>query len=614
MKKLDALRAAKTKPELAHILGIRPSSLTFLLYKLRPSTQYYSFEIPKKNGGSRTIHAPSKKLKKLQSSLSSYLQDCIEEINNANPAFSDKKKFVKIHKDRVLDGKKTNFTDYKFISTLSHGFVRERSIITNALMHLNKRNVLNIDIKDFFESFNFGRIRGFFISNRNFCLDPDIATVIAQISCYDNKLPQGSPCSPVITNLISHILDIQLAALAKANSCIYSRYADDITFSTRERVFPSEIMNIEAGEYIVGRKLGGIIKRAGFVLNEKKTRIQFKDSRQDVTGLVVNKKPNVKSEYWRTVKSQCHSLFKNGNFTTKKGDELVEGSISELEGRLNFIDHIDFYNRHRQKPRINPEVALFNPGLNTRSLLNGREKTFSRFLYYRYFYAHDKPTIICEGKTDNIYMKLAINKLVADYPALAKPKSSTSAYEPLVSLFKYSKRTRFLLQLYGGTSYLKDFIENFKKHFDFYKAPKPNFPVIIILDNDDGFDKIDALLNKKQLATPHPIREDASDKNRFRGAEFIHVFENLYIVLTPRGISDKKSAIEDLFEREVLKEEVSGKKFNPSNNKIDITKEYGKEIFAKKVILAKRNSIDFSGFKVLLNRVVKCIEHYNSMK
>ncbi|WP_429072416.1 retron Ec67 family RNA-directed DNA polymerase/endonuclease [Aeromonas veronii] len=614
MKKLDALRAAKTKPELAHLLGVKPSSLTFLLYKLKPSTQYSSFDIPKKNGGSRTIHAPSKKLKKLQSSLSNYLQDCIDEINSAKPAFSDKKKFIKIDKDRVLDGKTKNFTEYKFISTLSHGFVRERSIITNALMHLNKRNVLNIDLKDFFESFNFGRVRGFFISNRNFCLDPDIATVIAQIACYDNKLPQGSPCSPVITNLISHILDIQLAALAKANSCVYSRYADDITFSTRERVFPSDIMSIEAGEYIVGRKLRGIIKRAGFSLNEKKTRIQFKDSRQDVTGLVVNKKPNVKSEYWRTVKSQCHSLFKNGTFTVKKGCDIVEGSISELEGRLNFIDQIDLYNRRRQQPKINPEIALCEPGINTRILLNGREKTFSRFLYYCYFYANKKPMIICEGKTDNIYIKLAMSKLATDYPLLAKPKSSNSAYEPLVSLFKYSKRTRFLLQLYGGTSYLKNFIETYKKNFAFYKAPKPCFPIIIILDNDAGFKDINSWLDKSKYVTPYNINIKASENNKFRYAEFIHVVENLYIVLTPRENPDKNSAIEDLFNPEILKEEVSGKTFNPSNSKIDITKEYGKEIFAKKVIFAKRNSIDFSRFKVLLDRIVKCLEHYDSNK
>lgn len=161
MKKLEALRAAKSKPDLARILDIKPESLTYLLYKLKPSTQYSSFNIPKKSGGIRTIHAPSKKLKKLQSSLSSYRQDCIEEINSKKLVFSEKKKFVKIHKDRVLDGKRASLAEYKYISTLSHGFVRDRSIITNALMHLNKKNVLNIDLEDFFGSFNFGRVRVF---------------------------------------------------------------------------------------------------------------------------------------------------------------------------------------------------------------------------------------------------------------------------------------------------------------------------------------------------------------------------------------------------------------------------------------------------------------------
>ena len=102
------------------------------------------------------------------------------------------------------------------------------------MMHVGSKYVLNIDLQDFFDSFNFGRVRGFFIKNRNFQLNPDVATVIAQIACYDNKLPQGSPCSPVITNLISHSLDIRLASLAKKYKCTYTRYADDITFSTRE--------------------------------------------------------------------------------------------------------------------------------------------------------------------------------------------------------------------------------------------------------------------------------------------------------------------------------------------------------------------------------------------
>ncbi|MGQ7122368.1 reverse transcriptase domain-containing protein, partial [Escherichia sp. HC-CC4] len=122
--------------------------------------------------------------------------------------------------------------------SLSHGFERKRSIITNAMMHLGKKYVFNIDLDNFFGSFNFGRVRGFFIKNRNFALDPEIATVIAKIACYNNELPQGSPCSPVITNLITHSLDIKLAAIASRNSSTFTRYADDITFSTRKGEFP----------------------------------------------------------------------------------------------------------------------------------------------------------------------------------------------------------------------------------------------------------------------------------------------------------------------------------------------------------------------------------------
>src|SRR5690606_25602532 len=279
MVKISALRAIKTKPELALLMGINASHLTNVLYRIRPENQYKSFTIAKKSGGIRTIHAPFDELKSIQTALSLLLQDCIQEINKSKGD--------------------------KFKSTLSHGFVRERSIITNAVMHLSQKHILNIDLKDFFESFNFGRVRGFFIANKDFQLDPAVATVIAQIACYDNKLPQGSPCSPVITNLITHSLDIRLAALARKNSCTYSRYADDITFSTREKVFPSNLVRWDSEGYVYGDDLESEFARAGLKINKKKTRIQYKDSRQDVTGLVVNRKPNVKCEYWRTVKPQC---------------------------------------------------------------------------------------------------------------------------------------------------------------------------------------------------------------------------------------------------------------------------------------------------------------------
>lgn len=227
MNKISTLRRITTKHEFAALLGIKTSNLTYVLYVLKPESQYTTFTIEKKSGGTRTISAPSSRLKYLQSRVSDLLQDCIDEIEEEN----------------------------EIRNTLSHGFVRNKSIITNSEMHLKKKNLLNIDLEDFFDSFNFGRVRGYFIKNNNFNLHPSIATIIAQIACNNNSLPQGSPCSPVITNLITHSLDIRLASLASKNSCIYSRYADDISISTRQSIFPEKIMRIENGGYIPGKKL-----------------------------------------------------------------------------------------------------------------------------------------------------------------------------------------------------------------------------------------------------------------------------------------------------------------------------------------------------------------------
>lgn len=617
MGKIGRLRTITAKQELADLLGVKASFLTNVLYRIRPENQYIQFTIPKKNGGVREINAPTEKLKCLQSKLSNLLLDCIDEINKVK--FPDSE----LHKARDRNSKYNNHEIIKIKVTnadikqpsLSHGFVRNRSIITNAMMHIGKKNVLNIDLKDFFDCFNFGRVRGFFIRNKHFELDPHIATVIAQIACYDNKLPQGSPCSPVITNLITHALDIRLAALAEKYSCIYSRYADDLSFSTRDSTFPRQIMRLNNGEYAPGKKLKSEIKRAGFSINEKKTRIQFKDSRQEATGLVVNQKPSVKKEYWRTVKAQCHCLFQTGRFTTKVSGFDVSGNINVLEGQLNFIDQVDTYNRLRQKPPLNNSYQVAKHGYNTSPLLSNRERTFSRFLYYRLFYGNTKSTILCEGKTDNVYLKTAINQLVGGYPRLAKtklnPKTGKDTYDLFLRFLDYSKRTRFLLGLYGGTPYLSYFIGRFDSNYKFYKAPTPQHPVIIVLDNDKGFNCIETKLKSIESVTLHP---SAFRENGFRTAEFIHVMHNLYIVLTPLDARGKDTAIEDLFDSTTRNTVVSGKTFNPDDKKMDKLKEYGKEVFAKKVIKAHKKSINFDGLKTLLDRIVKAIEHYDTIK
>src|SRR5712692_5700967 len=213
MSRLATLKAATSRGDVAKLLDFKPKAVSYVLYKQLEATKYKTFQIPKRNGGQRTIKAPIDALKVLQHKVSDLLQDCVDEINKA-----------KQRKDRT-----------------AHGFKRKLSIITNARQHRHRRWVFNTDLEDFFPSINFGRVRGFLLKNRDFQLHKDAATVIAQIACHDNSLPQGSPCSPVISNLVAHLLDMRLVKLVSSVGCTYSRYADDLTFSTNKKDFPPEI-------------------------------------------------------------------------------------------------------------------------------------------------------------------------------------------------------------------------------------------------------------------------------------------------------------------------------------------------------------------------------------
>src|SRR5262249_7352449 len=153
---------------------------------------------------------------------------------------------------------------------IAHGFKRARSIITNARQHRNRRYVFNIDLQNFFPSINFGRVRGYFMRDANFALHKDVATAIAQIACDENALPQGSPCSPVISNLVAHVLDIHLMRLASTVGCTYSRYADDLTFSTNKKIFPPQIAEPSKTTphiWLPGAELQRLIRHCGFQIN-----------------------------------------------------------------------------------------------------------------------------------------------------------------------------------------------------------------------------------------------------------------------------------------------------------------------------------------------------------
>src|SRR5689334_3298786 len=124
-----------------------------------------------------------------------------------------------------------------------------------------------------------------------------------------SSLPQGSPCSPVISNLIGHVLDVRLVRLAAKNGCRYSRYADDLTFSTSKPTFPSSIavcLDPQMHIWAPGKALSKLILHSGFDINHDKTRMQYRNSRQEVTGLTVNRKVNVRRTYRRRVRVMTH--------------------------------------------------------------------------------------------------------------------------------------------------------------------------------------------------------------------------------------------------------------------------------------------------------------------
>lgn len=558
MSSLAKLKSCSSRSDLAKLLEIELKHFTYLLYGLSDSEKYFEFSIPKKTGGLREIVAPIDELKDLQKKLSNILQECLSEIE----AKSSRK-------------------------SPSHGFKKERSIITNAKSHTRKRYVINIDLENFFHTFNFGRVRGFFLTNKHFELNEEVSTSIAQIACYKRHLPQGAPSSPVITNLICNILDVRLSNLAKKNKCKYSRYADDITFSSRSKVISKELVRQENHKWSVSGKLKKEIKRADFIVNDKKTRVQYKNSKQDVTGLVVNEKISIPSKYWRTVRAMVDNLLYCGHFTITKRvleeEELkevkIEGKIEQLNGMLSYIDSVDLHNAKKGSVQVD---------------LNQRERTYRDFLYFNKFYANNKPTIICEGKTDHVYLRCALKKQYQDHNILIEKSGDDLVSK--VSFYKYTELETRLLGVTGGSSLLKAFIANYPKVIRKFSVPASNNPVIILIDNDKGAKEIFS-----------QIKTITDSRSTIDGSElFYKLYDNFYVIATPAE-KGKMSMIENFFPKSLLKTELGGKTLELDEKKFDKSKHYGKAYFADRVIAPNYKKIDCSEFSKIFYRIEAAI-------
>jgi len=568
--RLEALRAASSLSDVALLLGVTPKGLAYTIRVQPEASRYTTFTIPKKSGGVRTINAPEPNLKLIQSRLAALLQDCLADINA----------------ERTVTEK------------ISHGFRRGRSIVTNAQQHCNRRYVLNVDLKDFFPTINLGRVRGYFIKNKHFQLMEPAVNVLAQIACYNNELPQGAPTSPVISNLIAHILDIRLAGLAKSTRCHYTRYADDLTFSTNLRSFPPKMARLDeaSGHWISGSRLKEEVKNAGFIINEAKTRIQFDQSRQDVTGIIVNKGVNVKAEYYKNARAKCNELFKTGKYFVTVQKTLDDGSVEfikedgrlvRLDGIMSFIDFVK-YERRKKIPAHQKEVK----DKKSRGFL----LLYRKYLYYRRFFSESVPLILCEGKTDNTYIRLAAMSMYKKFPLFAE--KSQKKIKLKVRLFNYSDTTLRLFGLSGGTGQFNKFMSYYSKNISGFSVLGKGQPVIVVIDNDSGspsvFNVIGQIIKTK-------VNGDLP---------FYYIGANLYLVPTPKSQAGGETMIETFLPKKWLNYKLNGKSFNPDGETLDIAAEFGKFILSEHVIKKNHKDVDFKGFGPLLDNISSAIDDY----
>lgn len=569
MSSLSQLRSATTLRQFAAILGYEAKVLSFILYKIPDDKKYVIFQIPKKSGGTRQIDAPIARLNYLQRSLSDLLYDCAKEIDAKSN--EDKKR-----------------------KSLSHGFKKSHSIITNAYPHRNQRYVLNLDLENFFPSINFGRVRGFFLKNKAFRVHQTVATLIAQIACHGHHLPQGSPCSPIISEFVAHVLDVRLVQLAKAHKCRYTRYADDITFSTSQKQFPAALASrtdAAGSEWVLGQELVAAVTNADFAINPAKTRMQCRPNRQIVTGLTVNVKVNIRAQYYRYARAMCDSLFKTGSYSQPGKGAMAATKTSTLGKLEGILNHIHFVKDKADLRELREKVDKEPRAART---------LYKTFLFFKYFVCLEKPLVLCEGKTDAIYLKSAIQHLTAFHPKLATPQGKSVNLK--LSFFSYTNRTAHkVLNIGGGCGGQLALIRDYKDLMKKFAYAPLKHPVIVLVDNDSGPGGAGGLFS---MVTQNFNVSPSLKSN----APFYPLCHNLFLVKTPETTGDGRSKIEDLFDPAFLAMAFGGKSFNSSNKKSE-EHEIGKTALAG-IVRANADKVDFSRFAALLNRITAVIDQY----
>ncbi len=262
--------------DVADLLEVPYQTLNYWIYATNEDKRYTTFHIPKKTGGHRQIDVPNDNINILQQKLNTVLQS----VYRVRPS--------------------------------AHGFVTGRSVKSNAQQHIQKFWVFNLDLDNFFHTIHFGRVRGMFMANP-YNLPERVATVLAHLCCHQGRLAQGAPTSPVVSNMICAKMDSQLQRLAHDTRSWYTRYADDITFSTRRKRFPTDLASLnELGQVQIGHRLVELIEQNGFMVNRDKVRLRGQHQRQEVTGVTVNDITNVPKRFANQIRAMLYAWKRFG--------------------------------------------------------------------------------------------------------------------------------------------------------------------------------------------------------------------------------------------------------------------------------------------------------------
>lgn len=258
-----------------------------------PRRFYREFAIPKADGRSRSILAPKGQLLTIQRWI-------LRAILNRG----------KVH-------------------PYATGFVRGRSILDNARPHIGREVVIRIDLKDFFPSITHAQVRKVF---QDFGYPYRVAVLLASLCTVDGRLPQGAPTSPALSNLVCETLDRRFAGLKKKLGFRYSRYADDLVFSSDNPRLPKLIPFFRQ-----------VLREEGLTVNESKVKVMRQSRRQMVTGVVVNRKPNVSREKARRLRAALHRLAKAGpgavEMESAAGRE--KDPVYVLRGHVSFMQMLN---------------------------------------------------------------------------------------------------------------------------------------------------------------------------------------------------------------------------------------------------------------------------------